>query len=91
MSNFLKSILVSSIILFSNSSITSDFNEALETIETRKTAMQSLWERIKRLSPYVELKEKVDYDKDLAALNHKKLINNLNHSNLFQKPIQFFF
>ena len=29
--------------------------------------MQSIWHRIKRLSPYVELKEKVDYNKDLAS------------------------
>lgn len=80
MSNFLKSILISSIILFSNSSITSDFNEALETIETRKTAMQSLWERIKRLSPYVELKEKVEYDKNLAVTDAEEVVELLQYT-----------
>ena len=58
-------ILVSS--AFFNIASATDFNDALNTIEIRKTAMQSLWHRIKRLSPYVELKEKVDYNKNLAA------------------------
>ena len=52
----------------------SDFDETLVTIETRKTAMQGIWERIKRLSPYVELKEKVDYNKDLAANDAKEIV-----------------
>ena len=47
--------------------IASYFDETLITIETRKTAMQGIWERVKRLSPYVELKETVDYDKELAS------------------------
>ena len=36
--------------------------------------MQSLWHRIKRLSPYVELKEKVDYNKDLATDDAKEIL-----------------
>ena len=50
-----------------NCASASDFDETLITIETRKTAMQGIWERVKRLSPYVELKEKIDYNKDLAV------------------------
>ena len=50
-----------------NFASTSDFDETLVTIETRKTAMQGIWERVKRLSPYVELKEKVEYNKGLAS------------------------
>ena len=34
--------------------------------------MQGIWERVKRLSPYVELKEKVDYNKDLARMMHRR-------------------
>ena len=52
----------------------SDFDKALDTIEIRKTAMQELWHRIKRLSPYVELKETVDYDKALAADDAQQII-----------------
>ena len=52
----------------------SDFDETLITIETRKTAMQGIWERVKRLSPYVELKEKVDYNKDLAVDDAQEIV-----------------
>ena len=52
----------------------SDFDETLITIETRKTAMQGIWERVKRLSPYVELKEKVDYNKDLAVSDAQEIV-----------------
>ena len=64
---FIKPLLV--ILFFSSfSSVnSSDFKDALGLIEVRKIAMQNLWYRIKRLSPYVELKEKVDYDKKLAS------------------------
>ena len=54
--------------------IASDFDDTLITIETRKTAMQGIWERVKRLSPYVELKEKVDYNKDLATSDAQEII-----------------
>ena len=57
-----------------NQAYASDFDEALITIETRKTAMQGIWERVKRLSPYVELKEKVDYNKDLATDDAQEII-----------------
>ena len=36
--------------------------------------MQGLWIRVKRLSPYVELKEKVDYNKDLAATDAEEIL-----------------
>ena len=44
---FIKSFLVLYAISMSNYSLTSDFEDALLTIETRKTAMQSVWHRIK--------------------------------------------
>ena len=52
----------------------SEFDETLITIETRKSAMQGIWERVKRLSPYVELKEKIDYDKDLAVYDAQEIV-----------------
>ena len=71
---FIKILLFFSLISVSNHSLTSDFEDALITIETRKTAMQSVWHRIKRLSPYVELKEKVDYNKDIASNDAQEII-----------------
>ncbi len=71
---FIKSLLALLLISISNYSSTSDFEDTLLTIETRKTAMQSVWNRIKRLSPYVELKEKVDYNKDLATNDAQEII-----------------
>ena len=57
-----------------NQASASDFDETLITIETRKTAMQGIWERVKRLSPYVELKEKIDYNKDLATDDAEEIV-----------------
>ena len=61
----------------------SDFEETLITIETRKTAMQGIWERVKRLSPYVELKEKVDYNKDLAVNDAQEIVTLLEKNKKF--------
>ena len=36
--------------------------------------MQGLWHRIKRLSPYVELKETIDYNKELALEDAQEVI-----------------
>ncbi len=62
------------LILSCKVSNSSEISEAFNTIEIRKTAMQSLWDRVKRLSPYVELKEKVDYNKDLATGDAKEVL-----------------
>ncbi len=56
----------------------SDFDETKKTIEVRKTAMQGLWLRVKRLSPYVELKETVDYNKELASNDAKEILKLLD-------------
>lgn len=60
--------------------LSSEFENTLETIEVRKTAMQSLWQRIKRLAPYVELKETVEYDKELALTDAQELLNLLEQT-----------
>ena len=74
MKNVLK-VLILLITSYSfNQVLASDFDDTLITIETRKTAMQGIWERVKRLSPYVELKEKVDYNKDLAANDAQEIV-----------------
>ena len=66
-----------------NLSLSSEFESTLETIEIRKTAMQSLWHRIKRLSPYVELKETVEYDKELALTDAQEVLNLLQQTKNF--------
>ena len=58
----------------------SEFEEAKDTIQIRKNAMQSLWLRIKRLSPYVELNEQVDYGKDIAEQDAKEIEILLNRT-----------
>lgn len=74
MGRIIKFLLLLSILYFSKSVYSSDFNEALNTIEIRKTAMQNIWYRIKRISPYVELKEKVDYNKEFAVTDAQEII-----------------
>ena len=70
-----KKILILLITSYSlNQVLASDFDDTLITIETRKTAMQGIWERVKRLSPYVELKEKIDYNKDLATNDAQEIL-----------------
>ncbi len=71
MLNFLTIIL--SFVFLSFSPNASDFDKANETIQIRKTAMQGIWLRIKRLSPYVELNEQVDYSKDIAEQDAKEI------------------
>ena len=71
MLNFLTIIL--SFVFLSFSPNASDFEKAKDTIQIRKTAMQGIWLRIKRLSPYVELNEQVDYGKDIAEQDAKEI------------------
>ena len=74
MSKAIKILVLLSTLYSLNQISASDFEETLITIETRKTAMQGIWERVKRLSPYVELKEKVDYDKELATDDAQEIV-----------------
>ena len=74
MSKAIKILVLLSTLYSFNQISASDFEETLITIETRKTAMQGIWERVKRLSPYVELKEKVDYNKELATDDAQEIV-----------------
>ena len=74
MSKIIKILILLSTAYSLNQIAASDFEETLITIETRKTAMQGIWERVKRLSPYVELKEKVDYNKNLATDDAQEIV-----------------
>ena len=74
MNRIVKSLIVFAFLLPCKIVNSSEIKEAFHIIELRKTAMQSLWHRIKRLSPYVELKEKVEYNKDLASDDAKEVL-----------------
>ncbi len=74
MVNFFKYLYIFLILLSFKTLNSSEISEAFNTIEVRKTAMQSLWHRVKRLSPYVELKENVNYNKDLATNDAKEIL-----------------
>ena len=53
--------------------VATEFEKAQEDINIRKTTMQQIWLRIKRLAPYVELNEQVDYEKKIAEADAKEI------------------
>ena len=71
---FIKYLYVFLLLFSFKPASSSEISEAFNTIEVRKSAMQSLWHRVKRLSPYVELKEKISYNKDLATDDAKEIL-----------------
>jgi cytochrome c556 len=73
-------IILLGLLFLSYSPNASEFEEAKDTIQIRKNAMQGLWLRIKRLSPYVELNEQVDYAKDIAEQDAKEIEMLLNRT-----------
>ena len=79
-------IIISTLVYFILITVTqikaSDFKDVFNDIEVRKTAMQNIWYRVKRLSPYVELKEKVDYNKELATNDAEEIISLLEKTKL---------
>ena len=43
-----------------------EFEEAQQTIELRKSVMQGIWARIKRLAPFIEVSNNLEYNEQLA-------------------------
>ena len=82
----MKKIIISALLylvfITVNHGKSSDLEEAFNDIEVRKSAMQNIWYRVKRLSPYVELKEKVDYNKELASNDAEEIISLLEKTKL---------
>ncbi len=83
------------ILVFATSAHTSDFQNALNAIELRKSAMQGIWSRVKRLAPYVEFNENIEYGPEIAKQDAKEIsqllkrtkelwpsYSNLSHKNL---------
>ena len=51
----------------------SNFEKANEAIELRKSAMQSIWLRIKRIAPYLELENELEYGPEIAAQDAREI------------------
>ena len=52
---------------------TNDYYKAIETIELRKSAMQGIWSRVKRLAPYIEFDQSVEYGPEIAKQDAKEI------------------
>ena len=53
--------------------ISNDFEKAQDTIELRKASMQGIWERVKRLAPFIDVDSNLDYSQDLAVQDAKDI------------------
>ena len=51
----------------------SDYIKANQVIELRKSAMQGIWLRVKRLAPYIEFNESLDYGPEIAKQDAKEI------------------
>ena len=60
-------------ILVSFKSYTNDFQEAKDTIELRQAGMQGIWARIKRLAPFIDVDNNLDYNQELALQDAKDI------------------
>ena len=52
--------------LLNINSYSSDFEKAKDTIELRQGVMQGIWARIKRLAPFIEVDNNLEYNEQLA-------------------------
>lgn len=59
-------ILISLLTLLNPSSYSSEFEKAKDTIELRQGVMQGIWVRIKRLAPFIEVDNNLEYNEQFA-------------------------
>ena len=59
-------ILISLLTLLNPSSYSSEFEKAKDTIELRQGVMQGIWARIKRLAPFIEVDNNLEYNEQFA-------------------------
>ena len=59
-------ILISFLTFLNLSSNSSEFEKAKDTIELRQSVMQGIWARVKRLAPYIEVNNSLEYNEQLA-------------------------
>ena len=61
-------LILASLLTFLNlPSNSSEFEKALDTIELRKSVMQGIWARVKRLAPYIEVNNNLEYNEQHKA------------------------
>ncbi len=60
-------------LFFSLQLLSNDFDKAQDTIELRKASMQGIWERVKRLAPFIDVDSNLDYSQDLAVQDAKDI------------------
>jgi len=60
-------------LFFSLQLLSNDFEKAQDTIELRKASMQGIWERVKRLAPFIEVDSNLDYSQNLAVQDAKDI------------------
>ena len=51
----------------------SDFQKAKDIIELRQASMQGIWARIKRLAPFIDVDNNLDYNQELAIEDAKEI------------------
>ncbi|MBV68189.1 MAG: hypothetical protein CMJ08_00085 [Pelagibacterales bacterium] len=59
-------IFISLLTLLVSNSYSSEFENAKDTIELRQGVMQGIWARIKRLAPFIEVDNNLEYNGQLA-------------------------
>ena len=59
-------ILISFLTFLNLSSNSSEFEKAKDTIELRQSVMQGIWVRVKRLAPFIEVNNNLEYNEQLA-------------------------
>ena len=60
-------------LFFSLQLLSNDFDKAQDTIELRKASMQGIWERVKRLAPFIDVDSNLDYSQNLAVQDAKDI------------------
>ena len=58
---------------FNFNSFTNEFEKAKQLIELRKASMQGIWARVKRLAPFIDVDDNLDYNQDLAIQDAKDI------------------
>ena len=66
-------ILLIFITLVGYESYANDFQKAKDTIELRQASMQGIWARIKRLAPFIDVDNNLDYSQELALQDAKDI------------------
>ena len=66
-------ILISLLTLFMPSTYSSEFDKAKDTIELRQGVMQGIWARIKRLAPFIEVDNNLEYNEQLARQDAEEI------------------